>query len=281
MTTLRVLSAGLQTTVQDRGRFGFARSGVPVAGALDAQALVAANRAVGNPDDAAGLECLLRGPTLAADAQVWFAAVGAGWSQGPEPRAAGVPYTLGALSAGLRCWVAVSGGITVAPVLGSRSTDTLSHLGGRLLADGDELPLGVAGRPGKPPPAAPALSAGPVTLRVLPGPQAEHAGSMDGTAFTVSSRSDRTALRFDGVPLHRRPGDIATVGVVPGAVQLPPDGLPILLMGNCQTTGGYPVVAAVVAGDLRKAAQLRPGADVRFALVTLAAARALTAQAAD
>ena len=270
MSTLLVLSAGVQTTVQDLGRSGYARIGVPVAGALDPAALVSANRAVGNRDDAAGLECVLRGPTLTADTEVAFSVVGAGWARGPEPVARGVPYPVGAVAAGLRCWVAISGGIAIEPLLGSRSTDTLSRIGGRLLRTGDELPLGPAGVASTSATPAPALPEGVVTLRVFPGPHSDLAGSLDGRRFTVGPRSDRTALRLDGEPLARKAGDIATIGVVAGAVQLPPDGLPIVLMGNAATTGGYPVVGVVVAEDLRLAAQLRPGAAVR-----------LRAQAAD
>lgn len=282
MTTLRVVAAGVHTSVQDLGRRGFARSGVPVAGALDPAALVQANRSVGNPDGAAGLECVLRGPSLVADAEgVWASVVGGGWARGPEPLTAGVPYHVGGLPAGLRCWVAVSGGVAVAPVLGSRSTDTLSGLGGRLLRTGDTLVLGTGGAPGAAPTPGPGLPVGPVPLRATPGPHASVTGSWDGAEFTVGRRSDRTGLRFDGAPLARGAGEIATIGVVPGAVQLPPDGLPILLLANAQTTGGYPVVAVVTEVDLRLAAQLRPGAAVRLERISVEDARSLAAQAAD
>ncbi|MDX6203795.1 MAG: hypothetical protein QOJ83_3295 [Frankiales bacterium] len=282
LTWLTVLTAGVHTTVQDLGRAGFARSGVPVAGALDPVALVSANRAVGNPDDAAGLECVLRGPTLVADGEVSVCVVGAGWTLGPVRLTAGVPYPVGALPAGLRCWVAVSGGVAVAPVLGSRSTDTLSRLGGLLVRDGDTLPLGPAhaGAGGTPRP-APALPPGEVTLRVLDGPHADRlVDPLDGARFSVSPRSDRTGLRLQGDPLRSTGGDIATIGVLPGVVQLPPDGLPIVLLGNCQTTGGYPVVGVVCSADLRLAAQLRPGMVVRLAAVGVVLARELAAQAA-
>jgi biotin-dependent carboxylase-like uncharacterized protein len=282
LNTLTVLSAGVQTTVQDLGRWGWARSGVPVAGALDPVALVAANRAVGNADGAAGLECVLRGPTLQADVDSWVCVVGAGWTRGPERIAAGVPYRMGRLPYGLRCWVAVSGGIATELVLGSRSTDTLSGLGGVALRDGDVLPLGVAsGVAGPAPEPAPGLPESEAVLRLTAGPHADHLQRpVDGAVFSVSASSDRTALRFTGIPLRRASGDIATVGVVPGALQLPPDGLPILLLANCQSTGGYPVVAVVCSADLRLAAQLRPGAVVRLESISVGRARELAAQAA-
>jgi biotin-dependent carboxylase-like uncharacterized protein len=282
LSALTVLSAGVHTTVQDLGRWGWGRSGVPVAGALDPVALVAANRAVGNADGAAGLECVLRGPTLKADVERWVCVVGAGWTRGPERIAAGVPYRVGRLSQGLRCWVAISGGIATEPVLGSRSTDTLSGLGGPPLRDGDVLPLGAeTGVAGPAPEPAPELPGGEVVLRVTAGPHADHLQRpIDGAAFSMSASSDRTALRFAGAPLPHVGGDITTLGVVPGALQLPPDGLPILLLANCQSTGGYPVVAVVCSADLRLAAQLRPGAVARLQSISVGRARELAAQAA-
>jgi biotin-dependent carboxylase-like uncharacterized protein len=287
VTTLAVVSTGLHTTVQDLGRLGWAGAGVPVAGALDPAALMAANRSLGNDDGAAGLECVLRGPTLVADADVSVAVVGAGWTAGPTVMAAGVPYPVGRIARGLRCWLAVSGGITTPPVLGSRSTDTLSGIGGldgRPLRAGDELPLGpapMAAQPGAIA-AAPGLPAGAVTLRLTAGPHVDRLlDRLDRADFTVSTTSDRTALRLEGAPIGWGGGDITTIGVVPGAVQLPPDGRPVLLLANAQTTGGYPVVGVVCADDLRLAAQLRPGAVVRLQLIERGLALELAAQAAD
>jgi biotin-dependent carboxylase-like uncharacterized protein len=283
LTALTLLSAGVHTTVQDLGRRGWARSGVPLAGALDPAALVSANRAVGNADGAAGLECVLRGPTLQADADCSVAVVGAGWSRGPERISAGVPYAVGRLPEGLRCWVAVSGGVVTEPVLGSRSTDTLSGLGGQVLRDGDVLPLGAGtGAAGPAPVPGPGLPLGElVTLRVTDGPHADRLQRpLDGAVFSVGVSSDRTALRFAGSPLTRAAAEIATIGVLPGSLQLPPDGLPILLLANAQSTGGYPVVAVVCSADLRLAAQLRPGADVGLQSISLGRARELAAQAA-
>ncbi|BEP16266.1 biotin-dependent carboxyltransferase family protein [Acidothermaceae bacterium B102] len=281
MTTLRVVSPGLQTTVQDLGRPGHARSGVPLAGALDPLALAAANAAVGNPAGAAGLECVLRGPTLVGDAAWTIAVAGAGWTLGPLPVASGVPYTV-RVGPGLRCWVAVAGGIEVPPVLASRSTDTLSGFGGQVLRVDDVLPLGADTGRRAVVAAGPALPDGEVVLRLTAGPHADRLRTaIDGARFVVGARSDRTGLRLDGDPLAHAGGDIATIGVVPGAVQLPPDGRPIVLLGNCQTTGGYPVVGVVCAADLRLAVQVRPGSAVRLMMTGMVQARELSAQAAD
>jgi biotin-dependent carboxylase-like uncharacterized protein len=266
MSGLSVVRAGPMTTVQDLGRYGHARIGVPVAGALDPVALAEANRAVGNPPAAAGLECVLRGPTLVASTDVAMAVVGAGWAEGPVCVPTGQPFTV-PLRHGLRCWVGLSGGIDVPMVLGSRSTDTLGRLGGvdgRPLRDGDELALGPGGDPGEPPAAGPAVPAGSVPLRVLPGPHTGLLqGDLDGAVLTVSPASNRTGIRFAAGPQLAADGrGVTTIGVVPGALQLPPSGLPILLLANCQTTGGYPVVGVVCEEDLRLAAQLRPGTEV-------------------
>lgn len=280
MSRLTLLTAGLHTTVQDLGRWGHLTSGVPVGGTLDPAALVAANRAVGNLDGAAGLECVLRGPTLVFSAYRRVAVVGAGWATGSELVAAGVPYPV-RVPHGLRCWVAISGGIAIEPVLGSRSTDTLSGLGGAVLRDGEVLSLGVPGLPGAAPAPGPELAES-VVLRVMPGPHGDRLQrTLDGVELTVGPASSRTALRFSAGPLLEvTGGELTTIGVLPGALQLPPGGLPILLLANCAVTGGYPVVGVVCSADLRLAAQLRPGMAVRLAMVSVAEARELAAQAA-
>ena len=228
---------------------------------------------------AAGLECVLRGPTLVGDTEWTVAVVGAGWTLGPQTVPGGVPYTV-AVRGALRCWVAIGGGLDVPAVLGSRSTDTLTPLGGMVLAAGDELALGRAVGPYRTLAPAPALP-DDVVLRVTNGPHADLLLDPLDRTFSVGTRSDRTALRLEGAHVRRSDGEITTIGVLPGAVQLPTDGQPVVLLGNCQTTGGYPVVAVVCAADLRLAAQLRPGAVVRLVTVSLAAARDLVAQAAD
>lgn len=277
-----VVAPGPLTTVQDLGRPGLAALGVPLAGAVDRAALRAANRLVGNAPGAAGLETTLAGPTLLFESDAVVAVAGGRCDVvvGDEVLGAGCAVTvrrgrtvrLGPVTLGLRSYLAVRGGIDVPPVLGSRSTCTLSGLGPAPLAAGDRLPIGsaVEGAVG----AAeelPEVAAEPV-LRVVPGPRDDAfvEGALDtltGSSYTVSSRSDRTGVRLEGAALQRvSGGELPSEGVVPGAVQVPPDGQPILFLGNCPTTGGYPVIGVVLPADLAHAAQARPGTRLRFRL---------------
>ena len=263
-----VVRPGLLTTVQDLGRPGLAHLGVPLAGAADRPALRRANRLVGNPPGAAALEVTVVGPvlrfevdaTVAVAERTRFVPAGTVLDVGPVPR-------------GLRGYLAVRGGLDVPPVLGSRSTCTLSGLGPPPLRAGDRLPLGrqVAGEPRAV--AAPELPAEPV-LRVLPGPRddaltATGWAQLTGTAWEVSDRSDRTGVRLDGPPVERaaRPEPLSE-GVVPGAVQVPPDGRPVVFLPGCPTTGGYPVVGVVREDDLWLVAQAAPGARLRLSTGT-------------
>ncbi len=277
-----VVAPGPLTTVQDLGRPGLASLGVPLAGAVDRAALRAANRLVGNASRAAGLETTLAGPTLLFETDAVVAVAGGRCDVvvGDRVVGAGCAVTvrrgeqvrLGPVTLGLRSYLAVRGGIDVPPVLGSRSTCTLSGLGPAPLAAGDRLPIGsaVAGAVG----AAeelPAIAAEPV-LRVVPGPRDDAfvEGALDtlaSSSYIVSSRSDRTGVRLEGAVLQRvSDGELPSEGVVPGAVQVPPDGQPILFLGNCPTTGGYPVIGVVLPADLAHAAQARPGTRLRFRL---------------
>lgn len=275
---LRVLATGPLVTVQDRGRPGYAHLGVPRAGALDADAAALGNRLVGNGADAAVLEVLLGGLAVRADRGCWVAVTGApaplsvdGAPRG-HARAEWVPeggeLRLGTPRSGVRSYVAVAGGIDVVPVLGSRSTDTLAGVGPPAVLPGAVLPLGVpAGRP-RPLDTPPVARPGP--LRVLPGPREDWfaAGALDvlcGSPYTVTADSDRIGLRLDGPALERaREGELASEGMVVGAVQVPPDGRPVVFLADHPPTGGYPVVAVVGAEDLGRCAQLRPGDEVRF-----------------
>lgn len=277
-----VVSPGPLTTVQDLGRPGLAALGVPLAGAVDRAALRAANRLVGNPAGAAGLETTLVGPELLVEDDAVMAVTGARCdvSVGDLVVGAGRAVTvrrgrtvrLGPAREGVRSYLAVRGGIDVPAVLGSRSTCTLSGIGPRPLAAGDRLPVGsaVEGVVG----AAeqlPAIDVEPV-LRVVPGPRddAFAAGALElltSSAYVVSARSDRSGVRLEGPALQRISSDeLPSEGVVPGAVQVPPDGQPILFLANSPTTGGYPVIGVVLPVDLAHAAQARPGTRVRFAL---------------
>lgn len=254
---------GLLTTVQDFGRPGFAHLGVPRAGAVDADALRRANRLVGNPPGAAALEVTALGPALQFEVDATVAV---------HDRARFVPtgtlLDVGPVREGLRSYVAVRGGFDVAPMLGSRSTCTLSGLGPPPLREGDRLLVGrdVAGEPRDAPPAP--ASTGP--LRILLGPRADaltRAGvrALLSQEWTVTPASDRTGLRLDGPPLERAgEGELASEGVVVGSVQVPPDGRPVLFLANHPTTGGYPVVAVLLGADLGRAAQLAPGDVLRL-----------------
>ena len=277
--TLRVDEAGASVLVQDRGRPGWAHLGMPRSGVLDPPAAELANRLVGNHPDAACLEVMLGGLVVTADDGCWVAVTGAHCVVTVEGRArefaapvrveAGGVLRLGTPATGLRSYLAVAGGIDVEPVLGSRSTDTLGHLGPPPVAVGDRLPIGT---PADPPAAAdtprpPAV--GP--LHLMPGPRADR---VDGdavdllcrTAYAVSPRSDRIGMRLDGAPLPLVPrGELPSEGMVLGAVQVPPDGRPVVFLADHPTTGGYPVVAVVDEHDLWQCAQLRPGEPVAFA----------------
>lgn len=277
-TTLTALATGALATVQDLGRPGHAHLGVPRSGALDAPAHALAQRLVGNAPGAAGLEVLLGGLEVRLDEDRWVAVTGAevslrvGDRAVPTGRAvrlpAHTPLTLGTPLRGCRTYLAVSGGLLVDPVLGSRSADTLSGLGPDPVRTGDRLPVGVpAGEPAAVEVPAPPAD-GP--LRLHRGPRADWC---DGDAVDLLVRgawscapdSDRVGLRLMGDPLPRaRTDELASEGVVLGAVQLPPGGRPVVFLADHPTTGGYPVVAVVDPADLWRCAQLRPGDPVRF-----------------
>jgi biotin-dependent carboxylase-like uncharacterized protein len=277
-----VRSVGSSVLVQDRGRTGWAHLGVPRAGALDGPAAALANRLLGNGGDDACLEVLLGGLAMTTDRARWVAVTGAPCEVRVDGRPrdfaaavwwpAGSELVLGTPATGLRSYVAVAGGIAVEPVLGSRSTDTLAGVGPPAVAEGDVLPVGTpAGSPAAldtPRPPTP----GPLRVRV--GPRADR---VDGdaldllcrTTYTVSPDSDRIGLRLDGAPLPRTSTDeVASEGMVLGAVQVPPDGRPVVFLADHPTTGGYPVVAVIRDRDTNQAAQVRPGHSVRFTLAT-------------
>ncbi|OIK28742.1 biotin-dependent carboxyltransferase family protein [Streptomyces malaysiense] len=278
---LVVVRPGLLTTVQDIGRPGYAHLGVPRSGALDPPAAALVNRLAGNGPDAAVLETTLDGCALRSRSTVTVVVGGAPCpvAVGGRPAAWGAPVVLpagellqvGAVSAGVRSYVAVRGGITVEPVLGSRATDLLSGLGPAPLAEGTVLPLGLPAAPPArvdtaPRPGPPAE----LVLRVTPGPRADWftaRGRRDLTtrAYRVSPASNRIGLRTEGPALERaREGELPSEGMVLGAVQVPPDGRPMVFLADHPTTGGYPVIAVVHPPDLPAAAQAAPGTPLRF-----------------
>jgi biotin-dependent carboxylase-like uncharacterized protein len=273
MTRLEVVSPGPLTTLQDLGRPGHAHIGVPRSGAADRPALVLANRLVGNDDGAVALETTLSGPRLRFDGPAVVAFTGApvpGLAMNePVEVAAGVELAIGTASHGLRTYVAFAGGIRAPLTLGSAATDTLTGLGPTPLRAGDVLELG-RGAPRSRPPAVVNPPARETVLRVLLGPRADWftaqaLARLTGEEFTVSHRANRIGLRLDGPRLERAlTGELRSEGLVPGAIQVPPDGQPILLLADHPTTGGYPVVAVVHSQDIALAAQLRPGARLRL-----------------
>ena len=305
--SIEVIQPGLQTTVQDPGRPGHARAGVSAAGAADPLGLQIANRLVGNPPGAAALEMTLLGGSFRFEAPAVVALAGAdlraevdGVPLPPfvaRPVSAGATVRCGAALEGARAYLAIAGGIDTPPFLGSRSTHLPSRLGGlegRALRRGDRLPIGAAASG----PASPASPGGsgeaasrtlrdralldPIpALRVTAGAHADRfdAGArrlFESATFTVSSASDRMGIRFEGPAVPSAgSGTMPSEGMPLGAIQVPPDGAPILLFVDHQTTGGYPVVACVIAADLWRVGQLRPGARVRFEPVTMETARQL------
>ncbi|MGZ5400186.1 MAG: 5-oxoprolinase subunit C family protein [Nocardioides sp.] len=276
--TIGVRTAGPLTTVQDRGRPGFAHLGVPRAGALDRPAAELAQRLVGNLPDAALLEIVMGGFAATTSSGCWVAVTGAAGSlriggvagaRGePVWWAAGAELTLATPDRGMRSYLAVAGGIDVEPVLGSRSTDTLAWVGPPVVRDGGRIPVGEATASPQPIDVPPAARRGP--LRVTPGPRADWFApvawrALTRSSYVVTTASNRIGLRLDGPELPRaRSGELASEGMVLGAVQVPPDGRPVVFLADHPPTGGYPVIGVVRTEDLWQCAQVRPGDEVRF-----------------
>jgi biotin-dependent carboxylase-like uncharacterized protein len=280
---ITVLSAGLQTTVQDLGRPGHAHLGVPTSGAADRRGHRLANRVVGNPDSAACLETLMGGLTLRFGARAVVAVTGAPAPVALGSRAhalctpihisAGQTLRIGTPHWGLRTYVAVRGGIDVPSTLGSRATDTLSGLGPAPLAAGDELPVG-AGADRCPPGADLACAVlpppGDTVVKVRPGPRTDWFvpgafTTMISSPWTMTAETNRVGARLTGPALaHRGDAQLPTEGVVCGAVEVPPSGQPIVFLADCPTTGGYPVIGVVARQDVWLLAQARPGSRVWF-----------------
>jgi KipI family sensor histidine kinase inhibitor len=305
-TALTVIAPGWLTTVQDAGRWGWQSSGVPVGGALDLAALAEANQAVGNDPAAAVLEATLPGLELQADRACVMAIAGADLGATIDGRAlpmvtavevrAGSTVRLAARRSGARAYLAFAGGIDVAAVLGSRSTELGTGFGGfhgRPLRAGDRLPIGASlgASPAAPDGVRRAAARGPepgggARLRVLPGPHDDRVGAdaLDAllrTRFTVTPQSNRMGYRLHGgmpvTDLDR--GEMISDATVTGGIQVPPDGQPILLMADRQVTGGYPILATVITADLPLAAQLAPGDWVEFETCTRVAAVSALRQA--
>jgi biotin-dependent carboxylase-like uncharacterized protein len=283
VNAIRVLEAGFETSVQDLGRFGYAHIGVSASGAADALALRAGNLLVGNAENAAAVEMTLIGATLAFDSDAVVAVTGSDfgaalplWSA-VEVKA-GTVVRFSAARSGARCYLAVRGGLAVPRTLGSASTHLASGIGGRALAKGSILAIGDAAirRPRRAR-FEPPFAEGP--LRVTLGPQAEWFGEeLYRAPYRVAASSNRMGVRLEGPIIPSPPGHMLTEGVALGAVQVPPDGQPIILFVEHQTTGGYPKPANVISADLWQVGQLAPHREVCFEFVSLEAALDLLRQ---
>ena len=275
---ITVLRAGPLTTVQDQGRPGYAHLGVPRSGALDAPAARMANALVGNPPSAAVLETTLLGCALRFAEPARVAVTGApatilvdGTAVPRDERRtaavdvpAGSVLDVGRATSGVRSYVAVRGGIDVEPVLGSRSTDTLSGLGPAPLTEGMTLPIGHVATSAEHLEQMP-TEAGDLEIGVWLGPRDDwaHVAELFGTAYTISPVSNRVGARLAGPALTRtKAGELPPEGIVLGAIQVPADGHPLIFLADHPTTGGYPVIGVV--DDVTPLAQARPGATVRF-----------------
>ena len=275
MNAIRVVAPGLQTTVQDLGRFGWAHFGISASGAADAFALRAGNLLVGNAENAAALEMTLMGGAFEFESGAVIALTGSDFGAGlplwtPVEVKAGQTLRCGPSKSGARCYLCVRGGIGAAKAMGSASTHVITGVGGRPLRAGDVLPIGneAIRRPRAAPEHVPPLEEGP--LRVTDGPQAESfADELYREVYTVSEESNRMGLRLRGAAIATSAGHMLTEGAPLGAVQIPPDGQPIILFVEHQTTGGYPKPANVISADFRRLGQLRPRDQVTFERVTI------------
>ena len=284
---LKVIRAGLYTSVQDGGRIGLRQSGISYCGALDKPALQIANLLVGNDADAAALEITLGQCSFEFERDGWFALTGAGcdatldgaavWTGWRLQVKAGQRLTLNRPTRGMRSYLAVSGGIDVPQVMNSYSTDLKTGIGGfegRLLKDGDVLPLGKPQRDF-------AEGQGVKQLlwsnriRALPGPEYHEFEKASQDAFwrlpwQLSPQSNRMGYRLQGQQLARTTDrELVSHGLLPGVIQVPGNGQPIVLMNDAQTTGGYPRIACIIEADMYHLAQIPLGQPIHFVPCTL------------
>ncbi|MEQ9332042.1 biotin-dependent carboxyltransferase family protein [Thalassobaculum sp.] len=299
MSGLRIVSAGFAPTLQDFGRPHVQHLGVPPAGALDPVALRIANALVGNPPDSAAIELRVMGPTLEIAAEATrVALVGTGAPveivgdrkvEAPSHQSIrltrGRRLRIGSLADTGVAYLAVEGGFAIDPVYDSLSTYTRARIGGldgRALRDGDLLPLRVdeAGERAERRCAdrSWAREAGPA--RVMLGPQddyftADSIAAFFDTEYRITREADRMGMRLDGPALtHARGHDIVSDGIATGAIQVPGNGRPIVLLADHQTTGGYPKLGTVISADVPRLGRLRPGDALRFARVEVEEAEA-------
>ncbi|WP_455377603.1 5-oxoprolinase subunit C family protein [Petrachloros mirabilis] len=294
---IRVIKPGWFTTVQDLGRYGYQHCGVSVSGAMDRRSLIIANRLIGNRDHDAAIEITIKGPELQFEHDAIIAVTGADLTPSINGiriplwtcvgLSAGSRLTFGLRHAGSRCYLAVAGGIDTPVILGSRSTHISTQTGGlngRALMQDDLLLCGlpnalpVALNRSLPSRLCPVYST-EASLHILPGPHqsaffSEGLKLLSSSTYRISSQSDRTGYRLEGTRLtcfktERHISD----GTAMGALQVPQDGQPIMLMADRHTTGGYPIIAHVISADLHLAGQMMPGETVAFRITTLAKAQ--------
>lgn len=303
---LEVVDAGLYSTVQDHGRVGQSHLGVRRAGAADDLAMAVANLLLDNQPGAPLLEMTLLGGTFLVHGEMLVSIAGADMEAHvpEEGRAlavgashrlhAGTSLRFGGAIDGARAYLALAGGIAAEMVLGSASTDPVAGFGGlagRQLHQGEQIlsghlepRLGPAARwPDGEPRSGVATAPGPRRIRIVPGPHLARLpatlwADLSASVWQVTPRSDRAGIRLAGAPLHTGDLDLVSLPMLPGAIQVPPNGQPILLMPDAPTVGGYPVPAVIAAVDRCVAAQLRPGDEVRFEWAQAGEMRALAAQ---
>jgi biotin-dependent carboxylase-like uncharacterized protein len=276
---LIVTATGPQALIQDLGRPGSAHLGVPPSGALDAPSLTLANRLVGNAENAACLELLMGGFEARAETSCTIAVTGPAVevsknarlvdSHRPIHLGPGDTIKIGAPQRGLRCYLAVSGGIQAEKELGSRSTDLLSGIGPAPVEEGDVLELGTPGVPTAEDVIPPVQIPDELVVPIFLGPRddwfPDPRKQLTEGRWTISDRSNRVGARLDGTALERQEeGELASEGMITGAVQVPPNGLPVVFLNDHPTTGGYPVIGVVPGSHLPHIAQARPGVRVRF-----------------
>ncbi|WLI78334.1 biotin-dependent carboxyltransferase family protein [Kosakonia sp. H02] len=284
---LKIIRAGIYTSLQGGKRVGLRQFGVSYCGALDGPALQVANALVGNAPDAAALEITLGQCEVEFARDCWFALTGAGceakldgeavWTGWRFAAKAGQRLVLKRPLHGVRSYLAVAGGFDLPEVMGSGSTDLKTAIGGlegRLLRDGDSLPLGT--------PACAFRSRQGVKqllwnnrIRALPGPEYHEFDNASQAAFWrlpwhINPQSNRMGYRLQGQPLVRKTSrELLSHGLLPGVIQVPSNGQPIVLMNDCQTTGGYPRIACIIEADLYHLAQIRLGQPIHFVQCSL------------
>jgi len=279
---LTIIRSGMSASIQDAGRNGWRQSGIGQSGALDLPAMSTANLLAGNDPLSAVIEVTLGQFCCQFERDGWFALTGAGchaelegkavWTGWRLPVKKGQRLTLATPVRGMRSYLAINGGFAITPVLGSASTDLkagFGGFGGRALQEGDRIPLNAATRHFTQPAGVRQLLWGN-RIRALPGPEYHEFSHESQEAFwrvswTLNPQSNRMGYRLQGRPLNREiPRELLSHGTLPGVVQVPPNGQPIVLMSDAQTTGGYPRIACVIEADLYHLAQIRLGEPIHF-----------------